>query len=77
MKNKRLRTKLAGKIDRANRKQMAKERESKKRDGLGQSSMRVHPIGELTSQYGAAENALELRTSRHPETVRISGYPFM
>ncbi|MHB1868412.1 MAG: hypothetical protein ACYCPP_05645 [Nitrososphaerales archaeon] len=59
MNIKRPRTKLAGKIDMANRKQMAKGRESKKRDGLGHPSTRVHPIGELTSQYGAAENELE------------------
>jgi hypothetical protein len=59
MKNKRPRTKLAGKIDKSNRKEMAKERESKKRNGLGRPSSRVHPIGELTSQYGAAENELE------------------
>jgi len=59
MNIKRPRTKLAGKIDRANRKQMAKGRESKKRDGLGHPSTRVHPIGELSSQYGAAENELE------------------
>jgi len=57
--NKRPRTKLAGKIDKDNRKEMAKERESKKRDGLGRPSTRVHPIGELTSQYGAAESELE------------------
>ena len=50
---------LPGKIDKSNRKEMAKERESKKRNGLGRLSSRVHPIGELTSQYGAAENELE------------------
>ncbi len=59
MKNKRPRTKLAGKIDMANRKEMAKGRESKKRDGLGRPFERVHPIGELTSQYDAAESELE------------------
>jgi len=59
MKNKRPRTKLAGKIDKSNRKEMAKERESKKRSGSGKPSSRVHPIGELTSQYGVAEIKLE------------------
>jgi hypothetical protein len=43
----------------ANRKEMAKGRESKKRDGLGRPFERVHTIGELTSQYDAAESELE------------------
>ncbi len=59
MNTKHSQTKLAGKIDKADRKQKAKRKESKKRKGYGRPSARVHPIGELNSQYGAAENELE------------------
>ena len=59
MNNKHSQTKIAGKIDKADRKQNAKGKESKKRKGSGRPSSRVHPIGELNSQYGAAENELE------------------
>jgi len=59
MKSKRPRTKLAGKIEKADRKQKAKGKESKKRNGSDLTSSRVHPIGELSSQYASAENELE------------------
>jgi hypothetical protein len=66
MKNKRPQTKLAGKIDKADRKQKTKEKESKKQDKPVRSSARVHPIGELNSQFGGAETELE-RVSEGPE----------
>ena len=59
MKNKRPHTKLAGKIEKADRKRRAKGKESKKREGSDLSTSRVHPIGELNSQYISAENELE------------------
>lgn len=59
MNEKRPKTKLAGKIDRVDLKQKGKEKGRKKRNGSDRTSSRVHPIGELTSQYGAAEDELE------------------
>jgi hypothetical protein len=61
MKNKHSQTKIAGKIDKADRKQKAtKEKETKKRRGSGGSSQGVRPIGEdLSSQYEEAEDELE------------------
>lgn len=62
MNQKRLKVKLADKIDAADRKQKANRKGSKRRNDENRShlpSSRFHPIGELTSQYGAAENELE------------------
>jgi len=60
MKNRRPRTKIADEIEKADLKQNTeKKKESKKRDRPGRDSDRVHPIGELTSQYNATEAALE------------------
>jgi hypothetical protein len=59
MKNKRPQTKLAGKIEKADLKEKKKKRESKKEDGPRKSNARVHPIGDLNSQYISAENELE------------------
>ncbi|MHB8567742.1 MAG: hypothetical protein ACYC7D_14580 [Nitrososphaerales archaeon] len=59
MNEKRHKTKLAAKIDKTDRKQKGKDNGSKKRKGSSQPSSRVHPIGELNSQYGAAESELE------------------
>jgi hypothetical protein len=61
MKNKRHESKLAAKIDKADRKQEAtKEKETKDRKGSGRPSQGVRPIGEdLSSQYEEAEDELE------------------
>jgi hypothetical protein len=60
MKNKQPRTKIVREIEKADLKQNAeKKKESKKRAGSGRGSSRVHPIGELASQYNGAEDALE------------------
>jgi hypothetical protein len=59
MKNKRPRTKIAREIEKADLKQNAKEKDNKKQNGTGRASARVHPIGDLNSQYNATEDALE------------------
>ncbi len=60
MKKKHPRTKIAREIEKADLKQNAKKKkESKKRDESRRGSPSVHPIGELTSQYNATEDALE------------------
>ena len=59
MNKNRSKTKLSYKIDEADLKKKGKEKGSRKRKGSNRPSLRVHPIGDLTSQYGAAENELE------------------
>ncbi|MDG6997696.1 MAG: hypothetical protein JRN15_01120 [Nitrososphaerota archaeon] len=67
MKNKHRESKLAIKIEKADRKQkIAKEKEAKPRKGSGRSSQGVRPISEdLSSQYEEAEDELE-RVGRGP-----------
>ncbi|MHB8565878.1 MAG: hypothetical protein ACYC7D_05625 [Nitrososphaerales archaeon] len=61
MKNKRRESKLAVKIDKADRKQnAAKGKEVKSKKGHGQPSQGVRPISEdLSSQYEESEDELE------------------
>ena len=68
MKNKRHETKLAGKIDKADRKQKTtKEKESKPQKRSSKTSQGVRPISEdLSSQYEGAEDEIE-RVSRGPK----------
>ena len=67
MKNRRRESKLAVKIDKADRKQKAiKEKEAKPRKGSGRPSQGLRPISEdLSSQYEEAEDELE-RVGRGP-----------
>ncbi|MDG6995473.1 MAG: hypothetical protein JRN52_06080 [Nitrososphaerota archaeon] len=68
MKNKRHESKLAVKIDKADRKQKAtKEKETKPRKRSGRPSQGLRPISEdLSSQYEESEDELE-RVGRGPK----------
>jgi len=57
--NKRAQTKLAEKIDTANLKQRAKNRDEKKGRPHRRLSRHVGPVGEQNSQYATAESELE------------------
>jgi len=56
---KRAQTKLAEKIDSANRKHRAKKNDERKGRPARKLSPQVRPVGEQNSQYATAENDLE------------------